>query len=122
MHSERLRDVMDGLDRLQGQRLPAELDASAERALRRGEIATLARALADAASRIPQAPRGASLDASAEGEFLGLAETLQRQALALAAGVDLLPPRALRQQLAVIDETCRACHDRFRSQRQLRDP
>jgi cytochrome c556 len=105
---------MQELDRARRGRLPQELDEVRAIALHSEEIARIARALADAATRIESAAPLATLDASDREAFHRLASSLRERAGALAADARTLPPADLRARLAEIDATCDDCHRRYR--------
>lgn len=113
VHEERLVQLMRGLDRLRGERLPKALDVDVEARRQGREVEQVALAMAESATRIAAA-RPAGLDPAEEREFLELAATLERQAEALAEDAYRLTPAQRRERLTEIDATCGRCHARFR--------
>ncbi len=113
-HGERLVELMRGLDRLAGERLPRALDLEAAQAGRREEIVEVARAIAASAARIPEAVDELALEASERAAFLAAAATLRERALGLAEHAPELEIDALRVRTAELEATCAGCHERFR--------
>jgi cytochrome c556 len=114
VHSDRLEQLMRGLERLAQDRLPTAMDVDAEREFRVDEVASLLLALADSALRIPEASRSVALEADERVEFEQLAEALRGSALALADQAPRLPVGELRTRLEAVYQRCDACHTRFR--------
>lgn len=114
LHSERLEQHMRGLERLALRRLPRALDKQEAEDRRKAEVAEVARALADSASRIADAAQTLELDDAERREFLGLAEALRRQAQQLAEEAPRLPADEMRDRAQALDARCAGCHERFR--------
>jgi cytochrome c556 len=114
VHSERLRQLMQGLDRLQHDRLPQSLDVGEERARRVEEVADVARAMADSAQQISDPALTDDLDAAARAEFVDYAELLASHVGAVADQAPELSPQRLRQRVAETAAICDGCHARFR--------
>lgn len=113
VHSERLRELMRDIARLQHERLPQALDTRGEQRRRAAEVTRIAAALAESATRIAAAAP-ASLDASARRAFAEEARALESRARALAREAPSLPVPALEARVARVEATCDACHARFR--------
>jgi cytochrome c556 len=122
VHSERLRQLMRGLYRLQHDRLPQSLDVREERARRVEEVAAIAAAMADSAQQISDPVLTDDLDPTGRAEFAGYAEQLARHMRALAAEAPGLPPQVLRERAAGTAAICDGCHARFRIPMQDEDP
>jgi cytochrome c556 len=114
VHSERLAELMRGLERLSQERLPRAMDVSGERERRADEIASVARAMADSAQRIAGVADALSLAGEERAAFLELAAELQRHCRQLSEDAPDLTPEELRRRAHEIDGTCGACHGRFR--------
>jgi hypothetical protein len=114
VHGERLVDVMRALERLRDERLPAAFDVEAERERRGRRVSEVALAMAAAAERIPPAAAERPLDPAERAEFLRLADGLARRARHLAEAAPRLEPQELRGAIEGIEQTCSACHGRFR--------
>jgi hypothetical protein len=115
VHSDRLEQVMGGLERLSDERLPKAMDLREERARRVKVVVKVARAMAKSARRIPAAIAGVDLDGEAREEFLRIAEELRRSALELAESAPRMSTAEMRAQADAIEATCEACHERFRA-------
>jgi cytochrome c556 len=114
VHSERLQQVMGGLERLSRERLPQAMDVREARERRVAVVVSVALAMADSAERIPAVVADVELEGEAREAFLGHAEALRRRALALAEAAPHLSMPALRAELDSVEATCQACHQRFR--------
>lgn len=114
VHSDRVRELMAGLERLERGRLPQAMDVRLELDRRREEIARTARKLALGAAEL------ADLAATLEGlagdreTFIGFARALERDSAALAEDVPTLPVSAIRERATAIRADCDRCHARFR--------
>ena len=113
VHERRLADLMRGLDRLRGERLPKVLDVEVEEARQVREVARIAGSMADSAARIPAA-MPAELDGDERAGFLALASDLERRARRFSFDAPQLTFEERRLELAAIDATCEQCHLRFR--------
>jgi hypothetical protein len=105
---------MRDLDRLTSDRLPQEMDVSAERNRRLRELAVTADAMASAAEGIPGAAGDVALSAPHRSVFPMLAEILRDQALELQRRAEADDPRGAETVLEQIAVTCNACHALFR--------
>jgi cytochrome c556 len=114
VHSQRLAELMRGLERLRGERLPQNMEVSVQEERRAEQIAEVARSMQASAARIPNAAAEAGLDAEERQDFAGLARQLEEQAGALVADATRLSPDELRERADAIQGTCDACHQRFR--------
>lgn len=121
VHSERLVELMRGLDRLRFERLPKAMDVEIERERQVREIEEVARSIARSAEQIPAAADRAQLDETERQEFLERADILRRKAEALGEESRRLTSEQLRAEVEAISETCDGCHARFRIG-SLRDP
>jgi cytochrome c556 len=120
VHSQRLAELMQGLERMRSERLPQAMDPQIEERRRIEVISRVARSVALSAEQIPAAASTASLDANSREEFLRLAETLGRRAQQIAENAE--DPEAtsideLRTQIEAMEAICDRCHDRFRISR-----
>ena len=113
VHSERLAELMRGLERLRSERLPPAMDAEMEREARAQLVAGVAVAMAASAAGIPDAADVAALDAHEREEFRSRAENLQRRSERLARRARQRPPPDLGDAVAAVDATCDGCHRRF---------
>jgi cytochrome c556 len=118
LHSMRLEQQMRGLERLALERLPKALDKQEAEDRRKAEVAEVARAMADSASRIADAGHALDLGAAELREFLALADALRRRAQQLADDAPRLPIGEIRVRAQAIDASCAGCHERFRIPRQ----
>jgi cytochrome c556 len=114
IHSERLEQHMRGLERLAVERLPRAMDEQEAEGRRKAEVAEVARAMADSASRIADAAQAVELDAAERREFLALADALRQQAQLLAEEAPRLPVEEVRARAQALDARCADCHERFR--------
>lgn len=114
VHSDRLAQLMRGLELLAFERLPQAMDAEAESEQQAARVADVARALAASARQIPQALSVSDLDAQEREEFLRLKDALAREASALAEEATLLSPSALAARASTLEGSCDHCHRRFR--------
>jgi cytochrome c556 len=110
IHSERLEELMRSLDTLAHDRLPKSLDLAPVRDVRLGELARVARGMAEAAAEIPRAAG----DPVAGAELEDGAVVLRQQALSLAAAADAGDLDAARDHARAIEDACAGCHERFR--------
>lgn len=117
VHAERLAALMDGLDRLRGERLPQALDVEAARSQRVALVADVATAIADSALRIPEAAGAVPLDPADRASFDALAANLASAASRLAADAPTLSDAELRARTREIELTCDRCHARHRAPR-----
>jgi len=114
VHSERLQEIMRGLDRLSRQRLPQSFDVEAERRRRAAEVVEHALAMAESASRIAEAVPKAELEDPRRAAFEERARTLRERSLELAGEAPRLSAAEMHMRLAAIRDTCNDCHERFR--------
>jgi cytochrome c556 len=113
VHSQRLVELMRGLERLRDARLPSAMDLAGVEAGREREIDRVSRDLAASARAIAPAVTALAMSDADRREFLGLAAELERRAEDLATA-PVATPDAVRTRVAAIEETCQACHRRFR--------
>lgn len=113
VHNERLEELMRGLDRLMSERLPQSMDLSGGRDMRLGEIAAVARSLADSADLIAETAGELGLEGEEEAAFLQLASELRARASQLGLADASLSPSELRDRIQSVQQTCQACHGRF---------
>jgi len=114
LHSARLREVMDELNRLMFEDLPQEMDVEARRERRLDEVHQLALKLAETADDISDVLEDVKIDAESRQVFVAYAEKLEEEAHEL-AGLSL--GKDIRLIDAKVDEmitTCNACHSSFR--------
>jgi len=121
VHSERLLEVMRGLDRLTRERLPKDVDVESAREARVEEFVELALAIAASAEQIPQAAFQASLTGPERVEFHQRAALLREHALALARDARGLSPEQRARASAELHQACEGCHAEFRSPRREAD-
>lgn len=114
VHSQRLAELMRGLEWLRVERLPQNMELSVQVERRAEQIAEVARSMQASAARIPDASAEAGLDPEERREFARLARLLEEQAGALVADAPHLSPDELRERASAIQSTCDACHLRFR--------
>lgn len=114
LHSARLRQVMDDLNRMVFEDLPQEMDVEARQKRRLDEVHQLALKLAETADHIPDVLEDVKIDAESRQVFVAYAEKLEEEARELAA---LSRGKDIRLIDAKVDEmitTCNACHSSFR--------
>jgi cytochrome c556 len=114
VHSERLHELMAGLDRLSRQRLPQAMDTRGERVRRAEQIAAVGQALAESAGDIAGATGDAGLAPDERQEFVQLALELRRRAQELAETAPGLSEREMHERAAAVERACERCHARFR--------
>lgn len=114
VHSRRLAQLMHEIEGLQSERLPQAIDLRAEQARKAQEIARVARAMAEAADRIPEAAADVGLVGQEREAFLALAESLAQRSRRLADDAPRLDAIAVEVRLRSIEADCEACHQRFR--------
>jgi len=112
VHSERLVELMRGLDRLRNERLPTSMDVASMETLQAEEIERVSGSLAESARAIPGAGAGATMSEGDRELFLQLADDLDRAATQLGK-VPADSPEAIRAQVQEIEATCNACHRHF---------
>lgn len=115
IHGERLAELMRGLARLRTERLPPAMEVETQREVRAQRLAEVALALAGSARKIPAASDASELDADQRREFRLLADQLRSRSERLAELARQRPTPDLEPQLASVDATCDACHERFRA-------
>jgi cytochrome c556 len=118
IHDERLEQLMRGLERLQGARLPQALDLAEQRERQVEELVEVAQAMAGSADRIRAVGASLGLDDADREAFLHLASQLEERSRELAREAPGQPPEALRSRVRAIEETCNGCHQRFRIDRE----
>ncbi len=118
VYSDRLAELMRGLERLSRERLPRAMDVRREEERRADEIASIASAMAVSAAQIADASNGLQLAGAERDAFLELASELRRRCQSLADGAPDLAFDVLRERAAEITDTCDRCHDRFRIPRE----
>jgi hypothetical protein len=118
VHSERLTQVMRGLDRLDQERLPQGLDLEVASGPWVAELVAVAQAIARSAEEIPQAAFQASLTESEHVAFHQRAALLRERALALARGAEQMSPEERSRAVVELRETCDGCHTEFRAPRE----
>jgi hypothetical protein len=114
VHSQRVQSLMRSLDVLMHERLPQQMDLSTERATRIGEIAAVARSLAESADLLAGALAPIELSSEDRETFLALAAQMRERAALLGEADASLSTSQLREEIASIEQTCNECHARFR--------
>jgi len=114
VHSERIRELMAGLDRLERGRLPQAMDVELERDRRIDDVARAARDLAESAGELADLAPKLDLDAVKREAFVGHARALERDTRALADEAPVLSVAAMRERTLAIRTDCDRCHDQFR--------
>ncbi len=114
VHSARIQQIMRQLGRLASERMPQELDTSVERARRATEVAEIARAMAASAEDVSGAMSRLELTTAQQGEFTRLVDQLRTQSTELARTAPRLSLAQMKDRMAAIRGSCKACHDRFR--------
>jgi len=87
-----------------------------------GAAAVYARALAEATDGIRAAVAHEEMSRADRAAFDAQVDTLQDQAIALATAAHSGDVAAMRRIVAMIDQTCTACHTRFRDYSGLLEP
>lgn len=113
VHEQRLRELMQDLDRLRDERLPKVLDPRVETRRQARTVEQVAQAMAESAPAIAAAVPP-DLEPADQQEFRRLAAELGSRSRALADEAASLTTAQRRERLAEIDRTCGRCHARFR--------
>ena len=121
VHDAKLREIMARLDREMAASWPQEIEAeyttplASRRAARALEEACwLAEELVRAADAIPEAIRTVKLAEDERQLFVSQARTLREQAEHLQVVAGRADVTRMHATLTDINETCQACHERFR--------
>lgn len=115
IHSQRLEQIMRGLDRLSDDHLPKEMDVEVERDRRVAEVVRVAEAMASSAREILPAIEAIPLSDWERVEMRALAADLEQRSLALAREAPDLSLAEMQEALVGINKTCDVCHAQFRS-------
>jgi cytochrome c556 len=114
VQSDRLRELMNDLDRLAPGDWPQEMDPAAEREARIAEFAEVVRDMATTANHLPSVLEGVRIAPEDRVRFVRLADRMRDEA----TGLEKL---ALRRDVASMETaldnsaaTCKACHSAFR--------
>lgn len=113
VYSDRIRELMDALDRLENERLPQAMDVSRERQRRIADVRRLALEMAASAAQITETAEE-SLEPGARPEFAAYADELAQRTRELADSARTLTPAEMSQRVASIRGVCNGCHARFR--------
>jgi len=113
VHSERLQELMRGLERLSSERLPQAMNLEVARQRQAGEIAEVARAIAVTARQIPVEAAGVELGASEREQLERAAGLLIERAERLGRNGATLTPQQLRVEVDAIEASCDGCHRQF---------
>ena len=111
VHGPRLSQLMHELDQLRQEDLRREDDLHGDQRHRVGQIA---RSMADAAERIPEAASDVGLAGEEREAFTALALSLARRTRRLADDAEDIDAIAVQVRLDSIEANCEACHERFR--------
>jgi hypothetical protein len=114
VESARLRTIMQSLERLRAAPLPQELDPGLLLDRRLDEMAAAGDGLAAAATEIAAAADDLGLDPAQRPAFLGIVDTLRRQALTLRSRAGEGDLDAAVRAYDELTATCDACHALFR--------
>ncbi len=120
VHSDRLRAVMNGLDKRARKTWPQEIAEERrtaeerDREVRLQEARDLAAALADAAGQIPSAIEGVELTDAERAAFMAGVGRLRTQARELEVSVAARDVNRMHAILRSIRVTCNNCHGQFR--------
>jgi hypothetical protein len=85
VHTQRLVELMRGLERLRNQRLPTAMDVAGAKTAREREIEQVSRSLAASARAIPEVAADAPMSDDDRQAFLRMAADLERAATQLGA-------------------------------------
>lgn len=119
VQSERLRKVMDDLNRHVAKTWPQEIEIQKETLTDRqrqekfNKAATLAEAMRAASASIPEAVAEVPMNSEQREEFDQLVRQMQFQTAELASAARARREDAMRTVFANIKNTCNDCHDRF---------
>jgi hypothetical protein len=116
IHSQRLEQIMRGLDRLSDDRLPKEMDIEVERERRVAEVVRVSEAMASSARQILPAIEEIPLSGGERQEMRALTGDLEQRSLALAREAPELSLAEMHLALDEISKTCDICHAQFRSE------
>ncbi len=120
VQSDRLRQIMDEIDKLSVNQWPQEVQSelAADEQYHAAKAFWEARQLADGLSRaaasIPNAIKTTKLSEVDRRSFLAQVQTLRDQGTRLKQTAALGDREGMRRTLADLDETCNSCHSRFR--------
>jgi cytochrome c556 len=116
VRSDRLSDVMRELNSLTSEqmRLPQEMDGTAARQQQAGEVAKVATKLAGDAALLGDMLDGTKIPEQDRPAFMGFAQKLRTEALALKTAAEDDDLHAMNTQLDAVITTCNACHSAFR--------
>jgi cytochrome c556 len=114
LQSQQLKTIMSGLQTLNFERLPQELDSSSPLTRQLEEASQLAGQMAETAKRIPSVLETVQVTTEDRELFLALVQRLGNQASQLKGHTrarDLKQVNVMRQEISA---TCVACHILFR--------
>jgi cytochrome c556 len=115
VQSERMRELMASLHRLERGRLPQAMDVELERQRRIEDIARTARDLATAAATLAELASELEHTEADREAFVGFARALERDSASLAEDAPTLSAAAVRARARAIRADCERCHARFRA-------
>ncbi len=104
------------------ERLPKGMNVQTVQKHQAQAVAEVSRAMAESAAKIPAVLYQLELNENQQKTFFQLAETLQRESMALSKKATNLSPVEMNAALARIQETCVACHHQFRPLSQNSNP
>ena len=122
-HDERLHTIMLEMERQVLNYWPQEIEnefglpttRSRREACAMEDACWLADGLSNAAARIPEAIENLDMPEADRASFISRARKLQDQACALATACGNADPEGMRRWLRSIKNTCRSCHQDFRT-------
>lgn len=114
VHNERLEAIMKKLDTPTFNRMPQELETSADQDVYFEQVGQVAQSMAEAAEAIPGVADKLSLDVMQKKLFLSLSEKLQQQAGELQKIAPNKNIDEISDSMEAIASTCNACHSAFR--------
>lgn len=114
VHSDQLKAIMAEVRRLTFDRMPQELGRTSQQDAHLREVSSLAKAMANAAGRIPSVIDDLGLTENEKQVFSALARRLQVQSATLGSQAERLRLAATTSAFKEISATCIACHTLFR--------
>jgi len=114
IHNETLRRIMWDLTLTPAARLPDDANDLRPPRWKREDAERVLGAMAESAKAIPDVLADADLPEASKVEFRALATHLRNNTLRLRAEVPTLSPEEIARRFDALQDTCIACHERFR--------
>lgn len=114
IHSERLTEIMKGLERLNGEKLPQEVDPEPVQQRRIAEIIEVAGAMEESAAHIPDVLGDVELSKERRSQFVAMADELGALSRELKEKGKDLNVAEINAEMEKIRGVCQSCHQKFR--------